>query len=302
MTRIETLAVHAGGEPDESTGAVSPPIHMATTFRHGPAGERQAGFEYQREGNPTQDRLETALAAMEGGQAALCFGSGMAAMSAALDGYRVLVIDLDSQGSMTSILGGQVQDEWQTVFPLIAKDYARALQAENRVRAAGGHPTMPLDETLKAALDTNPKDLIQKTHWPNIDLIGAQLNLYWAEFQIPVWRMQSRGWKLWDALTETLAADGILDQYDVIFLDTPPALGYLTINGLAAADILLVPMGASFLEFDSTGRFFDMLHSTFRSIEEGENMAARALGLDGNNAAARAGQGRLGGGGGLFRS
>ena len=46
----------------------------------------------------------------------------------------------------------------------------------------------------------------------------------------------------------------------------------------AAADILLVPMGASFLEFDSTGRFFDMLHSTFRSIEEGENVAARALG------------------------
>ena len=120
--------------------------------------------------------------------------------------------------------------------------------------------------------------MIQKTHWPNIDLIGAQLNLYWSEFQIPVWRMQSRGWKLWDALTDVLEADGILDAYDLIFLDTPPALGYLTINGLSAADILLVPFGASFLEFDSTGRFFDMLHSTFASIEDGENIAARALG------------------------
>lgn len=89
MTRIETLAVHAGGEPDASTGAVSPPVHMATTFRHGPAGERQAGFEYQREGNPTQERLETALCAMEGGQSALCFGSGMAAMSAALESLPV---------------------------------------------------------------------------------------------------------------------------------------------------------------------------------------------------------------------
>ena len=93
--------------------------------------------------------------------------------------------------------------------------------------------------------------------------------------------MQARGWKLWDALSETLEADGVLDKYDLIFLDTPPALGYLTINGLAAADILLVPMGASFLEFDSTGRFFDMIHSTFASIEEGENMAARALGREG---------------------
>ncbi|MEO0746720.1 MAG: AAA family ATPase, partial [Pseudomonadota bacterium] len=43
------------------------------------------------------------------------------AMSAALDGYKVLVIDLDSQGSMTSIFGGQVTDEWQTVFPLMAR-------------------------------------------------------------------------------------------------------------------------------------------------------------------------------------
>lgn len=202
------------------------------------------------------------------------------AMAAALDGYKVLVIDMDSQGSMTSILGGQVQDEWQTVFPLIAKDYARALQAENRVRAAGGHPTVPLDETLRAALDTDPNDLIQKTHWPNIDLIGAQLNLYWAEFQIPVWRMGLRSWPLWDALGNFLTDEGILDRYDIVFLDTPPALGYLTINSLSAADILLVPLGASFLEFDSTGRFFDMLHATFASIEDGENSQRRALGLD----------------------
>jgi cystathionine gamma-synthase len=80
MKRIETLAVHAGGEADRETGAVVPPIHLATTFKHGPAGERVAGYEYQREQNPTQDRLETALAALEHGAAALAFGSGMAAM------------------------------------------------------------------------------------------------------------------------------------------------------------------------------------------------------------------------------
>jgi chromosome partitioning protein len=200
------------------------------------------------------------------------------AMSAALDGYRVLVIDLDSQGSMTSIFGARVADEWGTVFPLIARHYAQSLRADNQRRADRGEAPLAMDETLTEALKLGAADVIRPTHWPNIDLIGAQLNLYWAEFQIPVWRMASRGWKLWDALTEVLAADGVLDRYDVIFLDTPPALGYLTINGLSAADILLVPLGASFLEFDSTGRFFDMLHATFRSIEEGENIAARALG------------------------
>lgn len=200
------------------------------------------------------------------------------AMSAALDGYRVLVIDLDSQGSMTSIFGGVVKDEWETVFPLLARHYASYQQKANLGRLDRGETPVPLDETLTESLKVKSQDVIQKTHWPNIDIIGAQLNLYWSEFQIPVWRMHGRGWKLWDALTDTLAADGVLDAYDVIFIDTPPALGYLTINGLAAADILLVPLGASFLEFDSTGRFFDMLHSTFASIEEGENMAARALG------------------------
>ncbi len=203
------------------------------------------------------------------------------AMSAALDGYKVLVVDLDSQGSMTSIFGGKVADEWQTVFPLLARHYARHLQGQNQRRLDRGEAPQPLDDALSDALPIRAETLIQPTHWPNIDLIGAQLNLYWAEFQIPVWRMAARGWKLWDALTESLAADGVLDQYDIVFLDTPPALGYLTINGLAAADILLVPLGASFLEFDSTGRFFDMLQSTFGSIEEAENMAARALGREG---------------------
>jgi chromosome partitioning protein len=229
---------------------------------------------YRPEGQPAK---MVAVANFKGGVGKTSTAAHLA-MSAALDGYKVLVIDLDSQGSMTSIFGGKVEDEWQTVFPLIARHYATNLRAENQRRLDRGEAPHPLDETLTEALDIKASDVIQSTHWPNIDLIGAQLNLYWAEFQVPVWRMASRGWKLWDALTDRLEEDGVLDQYDVIFIDTPPALGYLTINGLAAADILLVPLGASFLEFDSTGRFFDMLHTTFKSIEDGENIAARALG------------------------
>jgi cystathionine gamma-synthase len=93
--RIETLAVHAGCEPDKETGAMSPPLHLATTFQHGPAGERIGGYEYTREDNPTQTRLETALAALEGGAAALAFASGMAAIDAVFSafphGSRIIV-------------------------------------------------------------------------------------------------------------------------------------------------------------------------------------------------------------------
>jgi len=83
--RLESLAVHTGAEPDAATGAVATPLHLSTTFQHGPAGERVAGFEYVREGNPNQERLETALAALEGGAGALAFASGMAAITALLE-------------------------------------------------------------------------------------------------------------------------------------------------------------------------------------------------------------------------
>jgi cystathionine gamma-synthase len=95
--RPETIAVHVGNEADPATGALAPPIHLATTFRHGPAGERITGYEYQREGNPTNDRLRAALAALEGGEEALTFASGMAAMTTLLEclpnGARVLFPD-----------------------------------------------------------------------------------------------------------------------------------------------------------------------------------------------------------------
>jgi cystathionine gamma-synthase len=82
--KFATLAVHAGAEPDPETGAVAPPIHLSTTFVHA-AGNPPQAFTYQRADNPTQRRLETALAALEGGERALAFASGMAAIAAVLD-------------------------------------------------------------------------------------------------------------------------------------------------------------------------------------------------------------------------
>jgi cystathionine gamma-synthase len=81
---IETIAVHAAAEPDQATGSVAPPIYLSTTFEHGPAAERTHGYLYIREANPTQSRLETALAQLEGGEAALAFASGMGAGAAVL--------------------------------------------------------------------------------------------------------------------------------------------------------------------------------------------------------------------------
>jgi cystathionine gamma-synthase len=81
---FDTLTVHAGSEPREGTRDVAPPIHLSTTFEHGPAAERPGGHIYIRESNPNGERLSEALAAIEGGREALVFASGLAAGAAYL--------------------------------------------------------------------------------------------------------------------------------------------------------------------------------------------------------------------------
>jgi cystathionine gamma-synthase len=77
--RIETLVVHAGAEPDEISGGVSPSIQMSTTFRQDGVGKPRRGYEYGRSGNPTRQALEAAIAALEGGTHGLAYASGLAA-------------------------------------------------------------------------------------------------------------------------------------------------------------------------------------------------------------------------------
>lgn len=78
--RFETRAIHAGQDPDPTTGAVVPPIHQATTFAQSAPAEHK-GYEYARTANPTRTALETALASLEEGAHGLAFASGMAAIT-----------------------------------------------------------------------------------------------------------------------------------------------------------------------------------------------------------------------------
>ncbi len=78
--KYSTLAVHAGQSPDPRTGAVNVPIYLTSTFELTGIGSDR-GWDYSRAGNPTRDRLEEALAALEGGYSAHAFTSGMAALT-----------------------------------------------------------------------------------------------------------------------------------------------------------------------------------------------------------------------------
>src|SRR3954465_9185239 len=79
----ETLAIHAGQEPDKTSGAVMQPIVLSSTFaQDGPGGHK--GFDYSRSGNPTRRALEGCLAALEGGAHGFAFASGCGATTTLL--------------------------------------------------------------------------------------------------------------------------------------------------------------------------------------------------------------------------
>jgi cystathionine gamma-synthase len=79
---FDTLAVHAGAEPDELTGAVAPPIYQTSTFAQDGVARPRRGYEYARSQNPTRERLERAVARLEGGATGIAFASGSAATAA----------------------------------------------------------------------------------------------------------------------------------------------------------------------------------------------------------------------------
>jgi len=110
---FETLAIHAGQEPESATGAVTVPIFQTSTFAQAAVGKHK-GYEYARTGNPTRTALETCLAALEGGAWGLAFASGMAATDA--------IVHLLSSGDHI-VMG---DDVYGGTYRLFARVYDRA--------------------------------------------------------------------------------------------------------------------------------------------------------------------------------
>jgi cystathionine gamma-synthase len=132
--KLETVAVHVAAQIDPSTRAVAPPIHLSTTFEHGPEFVPGTGYLYQRYTNPTQDRLEEALAALDGGAAALAYASGMAAGTAVLQalppGSHVLMAD-DTYFAFRRLAALQFA-QWQLEWSLVDMADLAAVRAAIR--------------------------------------------------------------------------------------------------------------------------------------------------------------------------
>ena len=148
---FDTLAIHAGQDPDPRTGAVVPPIYQTSTFAQDAVGSPRLGYEYSRSSNPTRDSLQECLAAIEGGRRGLAFASGLAAEDTLLrtvcrPGDHV-VIPADAYGG-TYRLFAKVAENWGldwTAVPLDDLDAVRAAFRPGHTRMIWAEtPTNPL--------------------------------------------------------------------------------------------------------------------------------------------------------------
>lgn len=128
--RFETIAIHAGMHVDPETGAIAPPIHLSTTFERDLAGAASRGYGYVREGNPTQTRLEEALAAIDSAAGALAFGSGMGAAAALLQAVPAgshVVLPADSYYAVRA-LAAEFAPQWNLSVDVVDMEDPAAVE------------------------------------------------------------------------------------------------------------------------------------------------------------------------------
>lgn len=160
----------------------------------------------------------------------------------ALKGYRVLAVDLDPQGSLTALYGIQPELDESPSF----------------------YETLRYDEHRKSVTE-----VIQKTNVPGLDIVPANLELQEYEFETPIAMHQvdpTQGRTFYTRIASALAE--VDDQYDVVIVDCPPQLGYLTLTALAAATSVLITIHPQMLDIMSMSQFLLMLGEVLKSIEQ----------------------------------
>lgn len=168
-----------------------------------------------------------------------------------LHGYRVLMIDLDAQASLTQTFGILPHTEVpaaHTVRPFFEGPY---------------HSDGQNNPAWTGTLVTS----IQKTHWDGLDLIPSNLGLYGAEFSVAARiRNEEHNFLFYRVLAD--AIETIRNDYDVVLLDTAPSLSFVNTNALFAADGLVITLPPAFMDLQSASLFYELIADVIRSIDE----------------------------------
>ncbi len=223
---------------------------------------------------PTGKRaLRAAIANFKGGAGkstvALHF-----AHAAALDGYRVLVVDFDPQATLSHSMGLNDVAEDHTVWGVMARDLVQETdRLNNATQGAESGTALPQRKIPASIRDLGldglrVADFIKPTSWPTIDIIPSCANAAFVEFASAQYRHLNPDWSFFAAVSRYL--DAIPDDaYDLILFDCPPAIGYQSMNAVFAADMLYIPSGPGYWEYDSTTSFIGQLSEALEDLSYG---------------------------------
>ena len=204
------------------------------------------------------------------------------AHAAALDGYRVLCVDFDPQATLTHSMGLVEVREDRTVWGIMCRDLCREADRIARRYDDPDDCPYPSADELPADVRTigaqRRDDFVRRTCWPTIDIVPSCANAAFVEFASAQYRSLHKAWTFFGCMDRFL---GELpdDRYDLIVFDCPPAIGYQSLNAAFAADVLYVPSGPGYWEYDSTTSFLGQLGDAMADIADGFAPTASEAGL-----------------------
>ncbi|KVD94730.1 plasmid partition protein A [Burkholderia stagnalis] len=168
----------------------------------------------------------------------MCIAQGLS-----LRGRRVLVIDLDPQASLSELCGLYAEKDvtWEdTVLPFI------------------------YDPAIEGGLGAK----VQTTYWDGLDVIPSHNYLHDAEFHLPTAQKEDPEYEFWSVLRRGI--EPLRAHYDYVILDTAPSLSYMTLNGLMAADAMVMPLVPESLDFISSVSFWSLFSEVAAGFVEHE--------------------------------
>lgn len=230
---------------------------------------------------PAGRALRVAVSNFKGGVGKTVVAQHLA-NAAALDGYRVLCIDFDPQATLTHSMGLVEVKEGNTVWGIMCRDLCR--EADRIMNSYDLPEECPypaadeLPEDVQSIGAQRTQDFIQQTCWPTIDIIPSCANAAFVEFASAQYRALHKAWSFFGCVTRYL--DELPDdQYDIIIFDCPPAIGYQSLNAAFAADILYIPSGPGYWEYDSTTSYLGQLGDAMEDISDGFGKLAADAGI-----------------------
>ena len=217
--------------------------------------------------------IRVAVANFKGGAGKSTVALHMA-HAAALDGYRVLMVDFDPQATLTHSMGLYDVSEDLTVWGIMARDLIRETDRMNAAPRAAESGTSVPQRRIPASIrdlglgELRVSDFLRPTAWPTIDIIPSCANAAFVEFASAQYRHLNPDWSFFAAVSRYLDAIPE-DAYDVIVFDCPPAIGYQSMNAVFAADVLYIPSGPGYWEYDSTTSFIGQLAEALGDLSAG---------------------------------